>query len=79
MATVQDKAPTLLRVLTAAADAPKKPPIDSTTVTPIWDSYAEHFSKPIPSGSGNNRCDPFVVSTFCDVFIYLTEYFQILK
>jgi hypothetical protein len=79
MATVQDKAPTLLRVLTAAAVAPKKPPNDSTTVTPIWDSYAEHFSKPIPSGSGNNRRDPLVVSTFCDVFIYLTEYFQIVS
>jgi len=54
MVTVQDKAPTLLRVLTAAAVAPKKPPNDSTTVTPIWDSYVEHLSKPIPSGSGNN-------------------------
>jgi len=54
MVTVQDKAPTLLRVLTTAAVTPKKPTNDSMTVTPIWDSYAEHFSKPIPSGSGNN-------------------------
>ena len=67
MKMLQDKAPTLLRVLTAAAVAPKKPPTDSTTVTPIWDSYSEHFSKPIPSGSGNNRRDPFVVSVLIPV------------
>lgn len=59
MATVQGKAPTLLRVLTAAA---VKPADDSVKEMPKWDSYAEHFSKPIPSGSENNKRDPFVVS-----------------
>ena len=74
MKMLQDKAPTLLRVLTAAAVTPKKPTNDLMTDTQIWDSYAEHSSKPIPSGSGNNQCDPFVVSKFCDIIIYLTGY-----
>ena len=79
MKTVQDKAPTLLRVLTAAAVAPKKPTNDLMTDTQIWDSYAEHSSKPIPSGSGNNQCDPFVVSKFCDIIIYLTGYIYVFQ
>jgi hypothetical protein len=64
MATVEDKAPTLLRVLTAAAISPKKAADNSVTETPEWESYAEHFSKPVPSGSGNNKRDPFVVNTY---------------
>ena len=57
MATVEDKAPTLLRVLTAAAISPKKPADTLEMETPEWASYAEHFSKPVPSSSGNNKCD----------------------
>jgi hypothetical protein len=53
---------TLLRVLTAAIIIPKKPADNSVKETLQWDSYAEHFSKPIPSGSRNNKRDPFVVS-----------------
>jgi hypothetical protein len=64
MATVEDKAPTLLRVLTAAAISPKKAADNSVTETPEWESYTEHFSKPVPSGSGNNKRDPFVVNTY---------------
>ena len=62
MAMVEDKAPTLLRVLTAAAISPKKPTDNSVMETPEWESYAEHFSKPVPSGSGNNKRDPFTVN-----------------
>jgi hypothetical protein len=62
MATVQGKAPTLLRILTAATIIPKKPADDSVKETLQWDSYAEHVSKPISSGSGNNKQDQFVVS-----------------
>jgi hypothetical protein len=50
MAIVQNKAPILLRVLTAAAVPPKKSTGDSQKSTP--ESYAEHFSKPIPSVLG---------------------------
>jgi hypothetical protein len=64
MATVEDKAPTLLRVLTAAVISPKKPMDNLVMETPEWESYAVHFSKPVPSGSGNNKCDPFVVNIY---------------
>jgi hypothetical protein len=71
MATVQDKSPTLLRVLMVAAISPKKPMDDLVTEMPQWDSFAEHFSRPIPSGSGNNKCDLFVVSTLIYAFVTL--------
>ena len=64
MAMVEDKAPTLLRALTAAAISPKKAVDNSVTETPEWESYTEHFSKPVPSGSGNNKHDSFVVNTY---------------
>jgi len=54
---VEDKAPTLLRVLTAAAISLKKPMDNSVMETPEWESYAEHFSKPVSSSSGNNKHD----------------------
>ena len=57
MAMVEDKAPTLLRVLTAAAISLKKPMDNSVMETPEWESYAEHFSKPVSSSSGNNKHD----------------------
>jgi hypothetical protein len=60
MSVVQTKAPTLIRVLTAAAIPPKKQremsdPLEAGT-------FANHFSKPVSPGSGNNRRDPLVVS-----------------
>ena len=74
MKTVQDKAPTLLRVLTAAAVAPKKPTNDSMTDTPIWDCWALLKAQTI-----RNQRDPFVVSKFCDTIIYLTGYIYVFQ
>ncbi|KAF7977089.1 hypothetical protein HWV62_4669 [Athelia sp. TMB] len=58
MSSVEEKAPTLLRLITAAAIPAKKRQHEGFVPA----SYAEHFSKPAPGGSGNNRRDPFVVS-----------------
>ena len=57
---VQTKAPTLIRVLTVAAIPPKKQREMSDPLAA--GTFANHFSKPVPSGSGNDRCDPLVVS-----------------
>ena len=53
MSVVQSKAPTLLRVLTAATVMPKKQE-DMLGRPEATGTFSDHFSKPVPSGSGNN-------------------------
>lgn len=67
MGVAQEKGPTLLRLLAAAAIPFASPKtaifslFSKTDETPPF--YATYFSRPIFTGSGHNRQDPFVVST----------------
>lgn len=67
ISVAQNKAPTLLRLLKVAAIPLKRQsrrsadPLDATAS----ESFAGHFAKAAPSGSGKNRRDPFVVSRPC--------------
>jgi len=65
MSVVETKAPTIVKVLTAIAVSSKKQDEMAGGRQETGNSklFAEHFSKPIPIGSGNNRRDPFVVSS----------------
>ncbi|KAF7983685.1 hypothetical protein HWV62_19613 [Athelia sp. TMB] len=74
MSTIQDKAPTLLRVLTAAAIPAKKRKLEGTVPT----SFTEHFDKPIAGGSGNNRRDPFVIIAVVMMMIFAARNIQVV-
>ena len=67
METVQRLCPVSLRIFNAAAFAPQKP-AEASREIPVRESYPEHFLKPPRSGSGNNKKDPYVVSSSDDVY-----------
>ncbi|THH04412.1 hypothetical protein EW146_g10186 [Bondarzewia mesenterica] len=62
LAVIEQKGPTFLRLLIAAAkpasERPKPCEIGDNGAGP---SYAIHFSKPAPSGKGKNRRDPLMI------------------